>query len=92
MNVMLDRTFWHHVMLDTEEELRAEAEDTTRPADEHDALVDALHQREDAHVAAEHLAVDHDNWTEVHSHTAVQVEMEPTGAAAPMSLAELLSA
>lgn len=88
---MLDRTFWHHVMLDTEEELRAEAEDPTRNAEEHDALVDALHQREASHEAAEHLAFDHDNWTEVHSHTAEYVEMESTSEVA-MSLEELMAA
>ena len=78
---MLTAGFWHHVMMETEDDLRAEVADQTKTAEEHDALAEALHEREAAHEAADHLAIDHDRWNEVRSHTAEYVEMESTSAA-----------
>ncbi|MFD9665079.1 hypothetical protein ACFWAY_26220 [Rhodococcus sp. NPDC059968] len=64
---MLDRTFWIRIQLETDDDLRADISNHEWTDEQHVAMVQALHTREDARLAAERLA-GQVRWTEVHSH------------------------
>lgn len=76
---MIGTMFRHHVMLDTDDDLRADIDNPAYTPEEHQALIDALAARQAAHEAARHLEQG-TRWTEIHRHHYIQTDDAPTGA------------
>ena len=76
---MIGTAFQTHVMLDTDDDLRADIANPTYTPEEHRALKAALVARQAAHEAAAHLEQG-TRWTEIHRRYYAQTDDTPTGA------------
>ena len=75
--------FQRHVMLASDDQLRAGIADHALPFEAHMYLVTALHHRESARLAAETLAHNRVRWSEISNRTHVVTPEDdtPTGLA-----------